>query len=46
LIEHAAENVATGEIYEHLGFQVAWIDESDMPGDTTVWRRKQITRNL
>jgi GNAT superfamily N-acetyltransferase len=43
LIEHVAENVATGEIYENLGFPGAWIDQGgDAPGGTTVWRRKRL----
>ena len=40
LIEHASENVLAASVYERLGFTVAWIDESDGPGMTTVWRRR------
>jgi ribosomal protein S18 acetylase RimI-like enzyme len=42
LVEHAAENERVAKFYDRVGFHVAWIDEGEGPGATTVWRRKQL----
>jgi len=42
LTEHAAENERAARFYDRHGFNVAWIDEGQGPGASTVWRRKQL----
>ena len=42
LTEHAAENNEAALFYDHAGFNIAWIEEGEGPGATTVWRRKQL----
>ena len=42
LTEHAAENNEAALFYDRAGFNVAWIEEGEAPGATTVWRRKQL----
>ena len=41
LVEHPSENLDAGRFYDNLGFAVAWVDQGDGPGATTVWRRKK-----
>ena len=42
LTEHAAENKGAARFYERIGFHVAWIEEGQGPGATTIFRRKQL----
>jgi ribosomal protein S18 acetylase RimI-like enzyme len=42
LTEHAAENNEAALFYDRAGFNIAWIEEGEGPGATTVWRRKQL----
>jgi len=42
LTEHAAENHEAARFYERIGFSVAWIEEGQGPGATTIFRRKQL----
>lgn len=42
LTEHAAENNEAARFYERTGFNVAWIEEGQGPGATTIFRRKQL----
>ena len=42
LTEHAAENNEAALFYDRAGFNIAWIEEGEGSGATTVWRRKQL----
>jgi ribosomal protein S18 acetylase RimI-like enzyme len=42
LTEHAAENNEAARFYDRIGFNVAWIEEAQGPGVTTIFRRKQL----
>jgi GNAT superfamily N-acetyltransferase len=42
LTEHAAENHEAARFYERIGFSIAWIEEGQGPGATTIFRRKQL----
>ena len=42
LTEHAAENHEAARFYERIGFSVAWIEDGEGPGATTIFRRKQL----
>ena len=42
LTEHAAENNEAARFYDRIGFNVAWIEEGQGPGATTIFRRKQL----
>jgi len=42
LTEHPAENNEAARFYDRVGFEIAWIEEGEGPGATTIWRRKQL----
>lgn len=42
LTEHAAENTEAARFYDRIGFDVAWIEEGQGPGATTIFRRKEL----